>query len=126
MARKISETVLSFAAPLLNALGPNPELAQIKNALSIAIAAWNAATLDAWKPGTTVEADSVRRSLGAAGGADPSAMLVLFEGLLERKRTLFADDLRAVGKWEVVLKDAGFALSADGYLPSALVENAKA
>lgn len=126
MARKLSETVLDFAAPLLSALGPGPDSAQLHHALAIAIAAWNAAAIDAWKPGTTAEADSVRRSLEAAAGADPAAMLALFEGLLDRKRTLFADDLRAVGKWEVVPSETGFALTADGYLPSALLGGAKA
>jgi hypothetical protein len=126
MARKISETVLDFAAPLLNALGPNPDAAQLQNALAIAIAAWNAATIDAWKPGTTAEAESVRASLAAAAGADPAAMLALFDGLLDRKRSLFAEDLRAVGKWEVAPSEKGFALTADGYLPAAMVEGAKA
>jgi len=126
MARKLSETVLDFAAPLLSSLGPSPDQAQLRNALSIAIAAWNAATLDAWKPGTTAEADSVRRSLQTAAGADPAPMLALFDGLLERKLTLFAGDLRAVGKWEVIPAEQGFSLSADGYLPTALLQNAKA
>jgi len=99
---------------------PGPD--QLRNALSIAIASWNAATLDAWKPGTTAETDALRRSLEAAGGADPQAMLVLFEGLLARKRTLFADDLRAVGKWDVVRSEQGYSLSADGYLPHNLVQ----
>ncbi|MHB8873227.1 MAG: hypothetical protein ACYC8T_06025 [Myxococcaceae bacterium] len=119
MARKISETILDFASPLLNALGNAPSDEQVRTALSIAIAAWNAATLDAWKP-ENAEAEALRRSIAAADESHRVAMLALVESLLERKRTGFAHDLRAVGKWEVLRTETGSSLSADAYLPSEL------
>lgn len=119
MARKISETILDFASPLLNALGSAPSDEQVRTALSIAIAAWNAATLDAWKP-ESAEADALRRSIQAAEDSPREAMLAVVDSLLERKRASFAGDLRAVGKWEVLHTETGISLSADAHLPATL------
>ena len=117
MVRKISETILDFASPLLGALPRPTDLESTKNALAMAIAAWNAVTLDRWGIAAS-QTGATRRALEAMPEPGREAALAVFDGLVERKRAQFGDDLRAVGKWEVTASaGGGFALSVDARAP---------
>ena len=116
--RKISETFLEFAAPLLRTLqGEAPER-QIRKALEVAYTAWNAVIFaDVLINNQYI--DEVRRLTAATAGP---AMLV--EQMIARKRELFADDTRLIGNWKLTRTEDGINLHADARDPHSLPRNA--
>lgn len=109
--RKISDTFLQFAEPLLKALGPNLSVAQMEQPLQIAWTVWNAVVYaDVAKNKRTLEL--LRSSMAQALESK-----VLVEALIERKRTLFADDHRLIGEYELFHKDGEVRLRAEARDP---------
>jgi hypothetical protein len=109
--RKISDTFLLFAEPLLDALGPNVTEAQMKQPLMIAWTVWNAVVYaDVAKNGRTL--GTLRSSIDC----DPESK-ELIEALIERKRTLFGDDQRLIGEYTVYRKDGEIRLRAESRDP---------
>ena len=107
--RKISETFLAFAAPMLQAGGASKH--QFEEALGVAFTAWNAVVL------ADVRMDDqylnqIRRL--TAGNTETSSLV---EGLIERKRTLFGDDPRMIGEYRVTRTEDGFNLWAEARSP---------
>ncbi|MBV9180780.1 MAG: hypothetical protein JO356_05660 [Acidobacteria bacterium] len=112
--RKISETLLQFAAPLLRSEAP--EL-QIRKALEVAYAAWNAVIFadvlhNHWY------IDEARRLTANAAGP---AMLMM--EMIARKRELFADDTRLIGNWKLTRTEDSLHLHADARDPYSLRRN---
>ena len=109
--RKISETFLDFAAPVL---GDAPERAtegQLDNALRVAFAAWNAVVYaDAINDRCFL--DEIRAA--TCGEPGPAAITEL---LIARKRELFGDDHRLIGQWKVSRRDGQFYLHAEARDP---------
>ena len=109
--RKISETFLEFAAPLLRDL-PDDNLEQyVGQALQVAFMAWNAVIFsdglnDRWY------LDEVRRLTANT----PEATL-LIEQMIARKCALFGNDDRLIGTWELTRTEDGFNLRADARDP---------
>jgi hypothetical protein len=95
--RKLSEVIIDFAEPLLDALDDD-EL--FKNAIGCAIFCWNLSFLP--------EKKRQRQMRALVKKYDKSHLLTRFEAehyirmLLERKRILFADDKRIVLDYKVV------------------------
>ncbi len=107
--RKISETLLEFAAPMLEAAGGSKR--RFEEALRIAFTSWNAVVY-ADVRGDDKFLDQMRNL--------PANMLgvsSLVEGLIERKRTLFGDDHRLIGKYEVTRTEDGFNVRAEARDP---------
>ncbi|MBX3220651.1 MAG: hypothetical protein KF795_09040 [Labilithrix sp.] len=97
--RKISETILEFAQPILDPLGAQPELAEARRALDLAVGVWNfhAMATPRWgKPEYLAEARAKMRGPGM-----PPALGAIFETLLARRASLYGDDLRVVGEWSL-------------------------
>jgi len=96
-ARKMSEVILDFAEPLLDALDDD-EL--FKNAIGCAVVCWNLSFLTEMKKQRQVRA--------IVNEIDKSHLLTRFEAedcvrmLLERKRILFADEKRIVINYKIV------------------------
>jgi len=96
-ARKMSEVILDFAEPLLDALDDD-EL--FENAIGCAVVCWNLSFLTEMKQQRQVRA--------IVNKLDKSDLLTRFEAedyvrmLLERKRILFADEKRIVVKYKLV------------------------
>lgn len=94
--RKISETLLDFARPLLDDLPPDVTPERMHEALKVAVTAWNAVVLTAWE-GERDWITETRASLLAQRGTGRDAALRIFDALVRRKRKRrFAGDLRAV------------------------------
>lgn len=114
---KISETLVSFVRPLLEALGPAGEHAT-RELFAIGISVWNAhvRAMPAWG------SDSSALERVAAHLRDPQAPLhhgTYFAALSERRRVTFADDARFVTKWELTLAPGmPFALSCAAAVPA--------
>lgn len=114
--RKISETILEFAEPILKPLGPVPELEPARRVLDLAVAVWNfhAMATPLWgKPHFLAEARAKM-----AGPDNPPGVATIFETLLERRASLYGDDYRAVGTWSLDPDGAGgHSFRCDARLP---------
>ncbi|MBX3157112.1 MAG: SEC-C domain-containing protein [Deltaproteobacteria bacterium] len=91
--RKLSETVIDFARPMLDAEGVQSDK-QMRDVLGFAIAVWNA-IVTAAQAGETLDAATLR------AGVSADRWLAWVEPLLTRKRERFEGDLRLVGDWHV-------------------------
>src|SRR5215469_9038348 len=113
--RKISETFLQFAAPLLQTLPSEAPERQIRAALEVAYTVWNAVIFaDVLNNNRYI--DEVRRLI-TANTAGPA---MLMEQMIARKRELFADDTRLIGNWKVTRTKDGINLHADARNPHSL------
>jgi hypothetical protein len=109
--RKISETFLSFAEPLLQELPMKAPVRHVEKALSVAYAVWNAVVFADVLGEDRYLADARHRM-----GIDPVAT-ALVETLISRKRALFGDDARLIGANEVRKTGDGFNVRADARDP---------
>jgi hypothetical protein len=112
--RKISETFLDFAAPMLDDLPSEAPEQRAKKALEVSFTAWNAVVFaDVLNDNRHLE--EIRRL--TAGNPETA---LLMEQLIARKRALFADDERLIGTWEVTRTEDGINLRADARDPHSL------
>jgi hypothetical protein len=111
--RKISETFLQFAAPILH-LSVEAREDQARNALQVAFTVWNA-VIFADVLSDHRHLDHLRRLTADKPGVGPH-----IEELIARKRALFADDERLIGDWEVTRTEDGINLRADARDPHSL------
>ena len=116
--RKISETFLHFAGPIIQDLPSEAPEHRARQALQVAFTAWNAVIFaDVLNdPGYI---DQIRHL--TAG--NPEAGL-LVEQMIARKRELFANDERMIGDWEVTRTEDGIDVRADARDPYSLPRNA--
>jgi hypothetical protein len=109
--KKISQTLLEFAAPLIDLVGPHPTVEARRSALQLAASVWNALVVDAWGHPNSDHETALRQALktGLANvpGPEPIILADAIDLLVQRKRELFADDLRAIGDWELRVKADG-------------------
>jgi len=92
--RKLSETVIDFARPMLDAESAQIDEHHMRAVLGFAIAVWNAVVAAA-HAGKSLDAATIRADLPA------HRWTTWLEPLLARKRERFGDDLRLVGDWYV-------------------------
>lgn len=115
--RKISETLLEFADPLVTGvLDEGGGIEQVQTCLEVATTIWNALVLEATGDSSFIEeARRMLAPLRTSSGASP------LEVLVRRKRTHFANDLRLVGPWHLYPDgDDGFRLQATALAPPTL------
>jgi hypothetical protein len=120
--RKVSETLLDFASPLVEARGAPLLPEDLQEVLALSITAWNAVVLDAWEPGSDW-VELVRQAIRALPGSMRTGVERDFELLVERKRARFADDPRLLSGLELVARgpfDVGVRL--EGRLTPAMHE----
>lgn len=115
--RKISETFLHFAAPLLDNLSSEAPEQRAEQALEVCFTAWNAVVF-ADVLNDHRHLDEIRRLT-----VDRPETALLMEQLIARKRALFADDERMIGTWEVARTEKGINLRADARDPHSLPRN---
>ena len=112
--RKISETFLHFAAPMLDDLPNEGPEHRVQQALEVSFTAWNAVVFaDVLNDYRYL--DEIRRLT-----ADNPETALLMEQLIARKRALFADDERLIGTWEVTRTEDGINLRTDARDPHSL------
>jgi hypothetical protein len=92
--RKLSETVLDFARPMLDAEGAAVDERHMRDLLGFAITVWNTAVAAA-QAGRPLDAAMLRADL------PEHRWSAWVEPLLARRRARFGDDLRLVGDWHV-------------------------
>jgi hypothetical protein len=109
--RKISETFLDFAAPLLQEMPAGALEEAFERALKVAYAVWNAVVY-ADVAGDPRFLRDLRREV-----EQKPELARLAENLIHRKRSLFGDDWRCIGTWEVRKTGDGFVVRADARDP---------
>jgi hypothetical protein len=109
--RKISETFLHFAEPLLEALGPDATDDQMEQSLKIAFTVWNAVVYE------TVNGDRHFLDMARELTSHEPAMVALVDFLIARKHHLFGDDHRLVGEYKFIYKDGERRLRAEARDP---------
>lgn len=113
-AQKISETLLHFAEPILEHLTSEAPVRRVEEALLVACTVWNAVVFaDAIKDQRYL--NEIRRI-----GVDKPEFAALTEHLIARKRALFRDDERTIGKWDVSRKSGALNLRAEARNPHTL------
>jgi hypothetical protein len=109
--RKISETFLCFAEPLLRGLGPDATDDQMNEALKIAFVVWNSVVYDTVN-GESKCVDQLRQSTAH----EPDISLFIAQ-LIDRKHNLFGDDHRLVGEFKLTCKNGELNLRAEARDP---------
>lgn len=109
-SRKISETFLDYASPLLDPLGL-PTKEQMEQALKIAFTVWNSAVYDA------VSGESHHLAQVRELAAVNPIVAALIESMIQRKQELFADDERLVGKFTFVKSEGEWRLRVEARDP---------
>jgi hypothetical protein len=112
--RKISETFLHFAAPIIDDLPSEAPEHQAREALRVSFTVWNA-VIFADVLNDHGYLDDIRRLT-----ADKPELAVLIEQLVARKRALFCEDERLIGSWEVTRTKDGINVRADARDPHSL------
>jgi len=112
--RKISETFLQFAAPLLHDLPSEAPECRAREALEVSFTVWNA-VIFADVLNNHGYLNEIRRLTG-----DKPETAQIMEQMIARKRAFFADDARLIGTFEVTRTEDGFNLHADARDPYSL------
>ena len=115
--RKISETFLDFAAPIMQDLRSEAPEHRAREALQVSFTVWNA-VIFADVLHDHAHLDEIRRLTGG----NPETGL-LMEQMIARKRELFADDERMIGDWEVTRTEDGINVRADARDPFSLPQH---
>lgn len=110
--RKISETFLEFADPLIDAHGPRATAAQIEQSLQLAFTIWNAVVFED-AAGNTQFIDLVKKHT-----AHEPELASFVEQLIARKRRLFGDDHRLVGEYKLRREGDRWILRAEARDPT--------
>ena len=114
--RKISETFLHFAAPLLHDLPSKAPECRARDAPCV-FTAWNAVIF-----ADVLNDDRYLNDIRHLTADNPETAF-LVEQVIARKRALFADDARLIGNWEVTRTEDGINLHADARDPHSLPRN---
>jgi len=109
--RKISETFLEFAQPLLLMLGPDATEEQMEAPLKLAFTAWNAVVYEVAN-GDTRFLDMLHELTAA----EPEVTAIM-EQMIARKRNLYADDYRVIGQFKLTRKNGEVRLWAEARDP---------
>src|SRR5204863_9690947 len=96
--RKLSESLLAFARPLLDADPGRNDERWMRTLLGFAITVWNVVVTEELHS-SSAEVAELRAEL--APDRIPADVLAWFDRLVARKRERFHGDLRLVGNWQV-------------------------
>ena len=109
--RKISETLMEFAEPILGFEDEPPTKEKLETVLKLAFTIWNSIVLDTVN-GNSHFTDELRHHL--AGHAMPADLL---EQMISRKRTRFGNDQRMIGNFRLFKKNGQWRLRAEARKP---------
>lgn len=116
--KKISETFLRFAAPVLGTMPEGATPSEIETVLRVPYIIWNALVFD-HATGTDDYLTRVREAIGHS-----PAGVALTEDLIHRKRRLFPDDNLLIGQYRVTKLGPGeINLWAEARDPYSAIEN---
>lgn len=117
--RKISETFLDFAHPLLEPLGPGATVEQMEQILELACTVWNAVVYE------DVNGNSRYIDMARNLTRQDRENAALVHQLIARKRNVFGDDDRLVGEFKLTLNGGEIRLRAEARDPTRTNSKAK-
>jgi hypothetical protein len=109
--RKISETFLDFAEPLLRTAGAQITKDQFEKALKLAFTVWNSVVLD------TVNSDSHFVTELKKYVAEDVLSEALIQQMISRKKAMFGHDLRLIGEYKIMKEKGEWRLRAEARAP---------
>jgi len=109
--KKISETFLKFASPIIDLLGNDPTQYQVESVLKIAFTVWNSVVLD------TVNGSSEYVSQIKILMKDDLMSSMLVDQMICRKHDMFSDDNRMIGEYKLTKKNNEWRLRAEARDP---------
>ena len=109
--KKISETFLNFASPIIDSLGNDPTQNQVESVLKIAFTVWNSVVLD------TVRGNSEFVSQIKLLMKDDPISSIMFDQMINRKLDMFPDDNRMIGDYKLTKKNNEWRLRAEARDP---------
>ena len=115
--RKLSETLLEFARPLVDADPGRIDEHRLRTLLGFAINVWNLVVTEELH-GSANEVAEVRTEI--APDQIPAEVLAWFDRLVVRKRERFHGDLRLVGNWRVRRDQDRLDIEMESRVPQAL------
>ena len=115
--RKISETFLQFATPIIQDLPSEAPEHRARQALQVSFTVWNAVIF-----ADVLNDHGYLHEIRRLTADNPEAGLFV-EHMIARKRELFADDERMIGDWEVTRTEDGINVRADARDPYSLRRN---
>ena len=104
--RKISETIIDFAQPLLAQVDSTTSQETIRQGFLIAVTIWNAFVMDRVN-GNAEFQTLMKKQLGAQWEINP-----VIKALVDRRLNSFADDMRLVSEHQVLFDTNGYRLRA--------------
>ncbi len=111
--RKISETLLDFAQPFVAQVDSKMPQETIRQGFNIAVTIWNAFVMDRVNGNSDYQA-MMQEQLGAQWEQNP-----LIRALVDRRKKLFADDMRFIAEHRVSFDPGGYKVSAAAIDPYA-------
>ena len=105
--RKISETFLDYASPMLQVLPATANTKDIEKILKIAFTVWNAVVFADVK-GDEHFLVELRKETSSAVETE-----IIINNLIIRKRTLFGNDQRLIGEYRLTMKKGEFNLQVE-------------
>ena len=109
--KKISLTLIEYAAPLIEDLGDGYSMSDLEAVLKLAVCIWNACVVDQWQK-TTENVTAVRHKLAHANPISAA----IADALIARKKQLFGFDLRGITNECVIRKNGEFVVRAEARL----------
>ncbi len=110
--RKISETLIDFAEPIIKMIDKNTTQEQIKQGFVLAVTVWNSLVFEVVKNDTSY----VEKLRDSISGMDDKEGVVMMEELIIRKRKMFNNDLRAIGDYSITYSDGNLNVKAEARL----------
>ena len=122
----LAEAILAYGFPVLAILPDRPPQEDLEEALTLVVAAWNAAALSTPAWGATEQ--SIAQNEIMASADSPRLLVRALAVLSERRRRLFPSDTRVVESWQVLpaptdeedrssFEEGGFQLTCKVRLP---------
>lgn len=109
--RKISETFLEFASPMLQVLPTPMKREDIEKILKIAFTVWNVVVYADVRGDEHFVAE-LRKSVSSAVEVE-----IIINNLISRKRTLFGDDQRLIGEYKLTMNKGELKLRVEARSP---------
>ena len=109
---RLSDTLLDFAMPLLQAIPGQPTEEFVRAALTLATVAWNLPILK--EHGAAGEFAQLRRDLELTLDAAPPAAAAMIDRMMAERRTTHAADPRVITEFKVKLDGDAVELTAHG------------
>ena len=108
---KISHTILEFGKALILSLPKDHSKEELEAVMKTVITAWNVVVFDSWDKADKFETELLKIMMYS-----PKPVQLEVKRLIKRKKTKFASDPRAVGKYWVKERNGEYTFGCEAHL----------